>query len=176
MFGKKLPHHLVPIDPDNVANNDWVILLEASTIIGPAQERIRVARCAQEKKIVKKYDVLLRAKYFIVVEGFNPRIHALYFCPQLFGYDSEQNLVPLQGEEIGRLIAHALQGTVAERRPWYAPIEKSPEQPIINTAMLNEFDTLVIDSIAARPQPLLTDGTRTSAPDAQGTSGSLTVD
>ena len=39
MFGKKLPHHLVPIDPDNVANNDWVILLEASTIIGPAQER-----------------------------------------------------------------------------------------------------------------------------------------
>jgi hypothetical protein len=83
----------------------------------------------------------------------------------LFGYDSEQKLVPLQGEEIGRLIAHALQGTVTERRPWYEPIEKSPEKPIINTAMLKEFDTLVIDSI---PRPLLTDGTRTGAPDERG--------
>jgi hypothetical protein len=68
MFGKRLPHHLVPINPDNIANSDWVILLEAGTIVGPAQERIRVARCTQEKKIVKKYDVLLRRKYFIVVE------------------------------------------------------------------------------------------------------------
>jgi hypothetical protein len=24
-----------------------------------------------------------------VVEGYNPRIHALYFCPQLFRHDSE---------------------------------------------------------------------------------------
>jgi hypothetical protein len=153
-----------------------MILLEANTIVGPAQERIRVARCTKEKKIVKKYDVLLRAKYFIVVEGFNPRIHALYFCPQLFGYDSEQKLVPLQGEEIGRLIAHAFQGTVSESRPWYAPMEKSPDQPIINTAMLNEFDTLVMDSIATRPQPLLTDRTRSGAPDELGASGSLNVD
>jgi len=40
-----------------------------------------VARWMQERKIVKKHDIFLRTKYFIVVEGYNPRIHALYFCP-----------------------------------------------------------------------------------------------
>jgi hypothetical protein len=50
----------------------------------------------QEKKIVKKYNMFLRTKYFIVVEGYNPRIHALYFCPQLFRHDSGK-LVPLEG-------------------------------------------------------------------------------
>jgi hypothetical protein len=42
--------------------------------------------------------------------------------------------------------------------------------------MLNEFDTLVMDSVATGPRPLLTDGTRTGAPDELGASGSLTVD
>jgi hypothetical protein len=83
-----------------------VILLEAGTIIGPTPQRIRVARWMQEKKIVKKYDMFLRTKYFIVVEGYNPRIHALYFCPQLFRHDSGR-LVPLEGEEVGQFIARA---------------------------------------------------------------------
>ena len=83
---------LVPIHPDNisnkVSNKDWVILLEAGTITGPSPQRIRVARWMQERKIVKKRDIFLRVQYFIVVEGYNPRIHALYFCPQLFRHDS----------------------------------------------------------------------------------------
>ena len=103
-FRKKISNDMVPIHPDNVANKDWIILLEESTIIGPSPERIRVAGWLQEKKIVKKYDMFLRKRYFVVVEGYNPRIHALYFCPQLFRYDSGK-LVPLQGEEIGQLIA-----------------------------------------------------------------------
>ena len=103
-FRKNLSNDLVPIDPDNISNKDWVILLEAGTIIGPSPQRIRVARWMQEKKIVKKYDMFLRTKYFIVVEGYNPRIHALYFCPQLFRHDSGK-LVPLEGEDVGRLIA-----------------------------------------------------------------------
>jgi hypothetical protein len=78
---RKLSNDLVPVHPDNISNNDWVILLEAGTIIGPTPQRIRVARWMQEKKIVKKYDMFLRTKYFIVVEGYNPRIHALYCCP-----------------------------------------------------------------------------------------------
>ena len=78
---RKLSNDLVLVHPDNISNNDWVILLEAGTIIGPTPQRIRVARWMQEKKIVKKYDMFLRTKYFIVVEGYNPRIHALYFCP-----------------------------------------------------------------------------------------------
>jgi len=101
-FRRKLSNDLVRVHPDNISNNDWAILLEAGTIIGPTPQRIRVARWMQEKKIVKKYDMFLRTKYFIVVEGYNPRIHALYFCPQLFRHDSGR-LVPLEGEEVGQL-------------------------------------------------------------------------
>ena len=143
-FRKNTSNDLVPIHPDNISSNDWVILLEVGTIIGPSPQRIRVARWMQERKIVKKYDMFLRAKYFIVVEGFNPRIHALYFCPQLFRHDSDK-LVPLEGEEIGELIARAVEATAAERRPWYEPMERLPQQPLINTADLGEFDTLVVE-------------------------------
>ena len=99
-FRRKLSNDLVPVHPDNISNNDWAIFLEAGTIICPTPQRIRVARWMQEKKIVKKYDMF--PKYFIVVEGYNPRIHALYFCPQLFRHDSGR-LVPLEGEEVGQL-------------------------------------------------------------------------
>ena len=53
--------------------------------------------------------------------------------------------VPLQGDEIGRLIANALEGGIIERRPWYEPAEKLPDQPIISAPLHNEFDTLVVD-------------------------------
>jgi hypothetical protein len=105
---RKVPSHFVPIHPVNATSKDWVILLEAGTIVGPSTERLRVARSTLEKKIVKRYDLLLRVKHFLVVEGYDPRIHAVYFCPQLYKYDTDKKLVPLQGEEIGRLIAHSL--------------------------------------------------------------------
>jgi hypothetical protein len=104
----------------------------------------RVKDFARITQFSGKYDMFLRAKYFIVVEGFNPRIHALYFCPQLFRHDSDK-LVPLEGEEIGELIARAVEATAAERRPWYEPMERLPQQPLINTADLGEFDTLVVE-------------------------------
>jgi hypothetical protein len=129
-----------------------VILLEAGTITGPSPQRIRVARWMQEKKIVKKHDMFLRTKYFIVVEGYNPRIHALYFCPQLFCHDSGK-LVPLEGEDIGRLIARAVEASATERRPWYEPTEKLPREPLINSAMLREFDTLVVEMPARESLP-----------------------
>ncbi len=160
IFGNKASNHLVPIHSDNVTNRDWVILLEAGTIIGPSPEHVRVARATQEKRIVKKYDFLLRAHYFIVVEGYNPRIHALYFCPQLFRHDTDR-LVPLQGEEIGQLVAHAVEASVAERPPWYCPMERLPEQPAIRGVLMTEFDSLVVDlspkheNLPAATQPLL---------------------
>ena len=89
-------NYLVPIYSDNATTKDWAILLEAGTIVGPSPQRIRVAQSLQDKKIKRRYDILLRAKYFILVEGFNPRIHTLYFCPQLYRYDTERKLVPLQ--------------------------------------------------------------------------------
>lgn len=144
LFRKTLSNDLVPVHPDNSNNNDWVILLEAGTIIGPSPQRIRVARWMQEKKIVKKYDMFLRTKYFIAVEGYNPRIHALYFCPQLFRHDFGR-LVPLEGEEIGQLIACAVEASAIERCPWYEPMEKLPREPLINGSMVGEFDTLVVE-------------------------------
>ncbi|MGD0023040.1 MAG: hypothetical protein ABSC37_00235 [Xanthobacteraceae bacterium] len=150
IFRRKVPIHLIPIHPDHATNKDWVILLEASTIVGPSPERIRVARSTQERKIVKKYNLLLRAKHFLVVEGYNPRIHTVFFCPQLYRYESDKKLVPIQGEEIGRLIAQAHEGRVTERRPWYEPSEKLPDQPIISSPVLTEFDTVVVGMPSAR--------------------------
>jgi len=145
IFRRKVPNHLIPVRPDNAIKKDWVILLEAGTIVGPSPERLRVARCTQERKIVKKYSILLRVEHFLFVEGYDPRIHALYFCPQLYRYDPDKKLVPLQGDEIGRLVAQALEGGVTERRPWYGPMEKMPDEPIVSSSMQTEFDSVVVE-------------------------------
>jgi hypothetical protein len=87
---------------------------------------------------------------FLVVEGYDPRIHAVYFCPQLYKYDTDKKLVPLQGEEIGKLIAHAVEAGIRERRSWYEPSEKLPDQPIISTSIHEELDTLVVQMPDAR--------------------------
>jgi hypothetical protein len=145
LFRRKVPSHLIPIHPDNVTSKDWVILLEAGTIMGPSPERLRVARATQERKIAKKYSVWFRAQHFLVVEGYDPRIHAVYFCPQLYKYDSEKKLVPLQGDEIGRLVANALEGGIVDRRPWYQPADKLPDHPIISVPFQTDFDSLVVE-------------------------------
>jgi hypothetical protein len=69
-------------------------------------------------------------------------------------------LVPLEGEEIGQLIARAVEANATERRPWYEPMEKLPQERLINSAMLREYDTLVVemparDSLPAGSQQLL---------------------
>lgn len=150
LFRRKVPTHLIRLHPDNVRSKDWLILLEAGTIIGPSPERLRVARSTLERKIVRKYDPLLRAEHFLDVEGYDPRIHAVFFCPQLYKYDSDKRLVPLQGDEIGKLIAHSLESGINERQPWYGPSEKLPDQPIIDAPMKTELEALVVDMPVAR--------------------------
>jgi hypothetical protein len=145
LLRRKASLHLIPIHRDNTINKDWLILLEAATIVGPASERLRVARSTQERQIVKKYNIAFRAQYFLVVEGYNPRIHTLYLCPQLYRYDSDKKLVPLQGDEMGKLIAQSVESGVAQRRPWYQPGEALPDQPIVGAQSLPEFDTVVVD-------------------------------
>jgi hypothetical protein len=147
---RTVPSHYIWIHPDNVAKNDWIILLEAGTIVGPSAEKIRVAKATLERKIVKKYNILLRAQHFLVLEGYDPRIHTLYFCPQLYRFDSDNNLVALEGEEIGKLLAQTVQDGVAEKQPWYEPSNKLPSQPLIATTMNTDFDTVVVDRPVAR--------------------------
>src|SRR5258708_17236627 len=60
LFRGKVSSHLIRIHPDNATSKDWVILLEAGTIVGPSPERLRVARSTLERKIVKKYNIWLR--------------------------------------------------------------------------------------------------------------------
>ena len=63
--------------------------------------------------------------------------------------DSDKKLVPLPGEEIGKLIAQSIVG-VTKRRIWYEPSEKLPEQPTIGAPSPMEFDTVVVDMASAR--------------------------
>ena len=89
--------HLVPIHPENTKSKDWVVLLEASTIVGPSPERLRAASTTQDKKVVWRFKSW-RSQPFLVVEGDDSRIHVLYFCPQLYKLDGDNKLVPLPGE------------------------------------------------------------------------------
>ena len=150
MFRRSAPSHYIPVLPANADKKDWVIVLEAGTIVGPSPDRLRVARATQERKIVRKYNIFLRARHFLVVEGYDPRIQAVYFCPQLFRYDSDKKLIPLQGEEIGKLIANSLERGVTDRRPWYEPGDRMPEKPVISAPTHAEFDTVVVEMPPAR--------------------------
>ena len=150
IFRRRLPHHFVPIHADNAAAKDWLIVLEASTIVGPSPSKLRVARATQERSVVKKYNLLFKAKHYLVVEGYNPRIHTVYFCPQLYRYDADRKLVPLQGEEIGILIAQSIEGGLTDRRPWYEPSRPLPDRPIVSSPAADEFDTVVVEMPAAR--------------------------
>jgi hypothetical protein len=132
IFRRKVPHHYIPIHPDNVDTKNWIILLEAGTIVGPKAETLRVAKATLEKKTKKKYNIFLQKKHFLVLEGFDPRIHAVYFCPQLYRFDGNSTLVPLTGEEIGQLVAQSVQEGVVEKQPWYEALDKLPSKPILD--------------------------------------------
>lgn len=144
IFRRKVPRHYVPIHPDNITTNDWIILLEAGTIIGPSAEKLRVAAATLEKQIVTKYNIFLRKSHFLVLEGYDPRIHALYLCPQLYKFGSDNKLAPLTGEEIGTLLAQSVRDGVVEKRPWYEPSEKFPKAPIIASVTNANFESLVV--------------------------------
>ncbi|MGB7098164.1 MAG: hypothetical protein WBD95_05255 [Xanthobacteraceae bacterium] len=150
LLRKRNPYRYIPIHPDNVANRDWIILLEGGTVVGPRAERLRVALVTQERKIVKRWRSL-RRRHFLVVEDYDPRIHVLFFCPQLYQYDRHNQLAPLAGEEIGKYVADALKQKAAVRRTWYNPTERVPGEPVISIPMLCEFDTLVVDSPQLQP-------------------------
>ena len=142
---RTVPRHYIPIHPDNIPSKDWIVLLEAGTIVGRPREKLRVALATLERKIVTKYDLFLRKKHFLVVEGYDPRIHAIYFCPQLYRLDSNRKPVALSGEEIGKLLAQSVRDAVVEKQPWYEPSETFPVNPVISATNITNFDTLIVD-------------------------------
>jgi hypothetical protein len=154
IFKKKHRGSLVPINADNARTRDWLVLLEASTIVGPQRGKLRVALTTQERKLVKKLRLFRKTEQFLVVDGYDPRIHALYFCPQLYKND-EGALIPLSGDEIGQLMAQALEAGAIEKRPWYEPSDSVPEEPVIKHTGEMEFDSLVVDTPVSPKAPAL---------------------
>jgi hypothetical protein len=151
VFNRKVPRHYIPVHPDNVESKDWIVLLEVGTLVGRSVDMLRVAITTLERKIVTKYDVFLRKKYFLVVEGYDPRIHALFFCPQLYRLDSDHEPVALNGEEIGQTLAQSFRNGVSQKQPWYEPAESLPADPIIAAgASANADGSAVAQSAALR--------------------------
>jgi hypothetical protein len=54
LFGRRPVSHFVPIHPDNARKRDWIILLEAGTIVGKPRNKLRVAQTTFDRKIVKR--------------------------------------------------------------------------------------------------------------------------
>ena len=145
IFNRKVPRHYIAIHPDNITTKDWIVLLEAGTIVGRSAEKLRVATATLERKIVTKYNIFLRKRHFLVLEGYDPRIHALYFCPQLYKLDSDSKPVALDGEEIGKLLANSVRDGVVERQPWYEPSETLPTEPRVAPTVKTSFDSLIVE-------------------------------
>jgi hypothetical protein len=150
IFSRRDRHHLIPLHRDNAGKKDWLIMLEANTIVGPEQQSFRVAWATQDRRVVRPLTSLW-PQLFLVVEGYDPRIHVLFFCPQLYKYGRDGALVPLRGEEIGDFIAQAIADKAAKRRPWYDPMEPVPNRPLVAATMLEEFDTLLVEAPALAP-------------------------
>ncbi len=159
-FRRKSRRQLIPLHRDNAMNEDWLVILEANTIVGPHREPLRVACATRERKVVKRLRSF-KLQLFLSVEHYDPRIHVMFFCPQLYQYDKDGELVPLRSDEIGRFIARALDDKTAAGRPWYGPMQSLPARRLIAEPMLDDYDTLLVDSPPT--QPLL------SAPNAEVT-------
>jgi hypothetical protein len=149
-FRRKKRRHLIPLHRDNARSDDWLLILEANTIVAPHREALRVACATRERKIVTRFRSF-KPQQFLLVEGYDPRIHVLFFCPQLYRYDNDGTLVPMRSDEIGRFVARALDDKTALRRPWYDPRRSLSGRPLLAETMLDDYDTLLVESPPTQP-------------------------
>jgi hypothetical protein len=63
--------------------------------------------------------------------------------------DADNKAVPLEGEEIGKLLAQSVRDGVVGKQPWYEPSETLPSEPIISAAMKTNFDSLIVEESTA---------------------------
>jgi hypothetical protein len=75
--------NLVPVNADNANTRDWLVLLEASTIVGHERGKLRVALVTQERKLVKKRRLFRKPEHFLVVDGFDPNSRVVFLSPTL---------------------------------------------------------------------------------------------
>jgi hypothetical protein len=108
-FRRKNRRHLIPVHRDNARSDDWLVILEANTIVSPHREALRVACATRERNLVTRL-----------------------------------------------------------RRPWYDPRRSLPGRPLVAETMLDDYDTLLVESPPA--QPLL------SAPVGEEADSGLTVE
>lgn len=148
MFGRQRGN-LVPVHKDNANTNDWLVLLEAATVVGQQRDKLRVALTTKERRMVKRRRLFRKSEHFLIIDGYDPRIHALYFCPQLYK-NEDGELVALSGQEIGQLMAKALEAGALEKPPWYEPSDGPPNGPVIKSTPEMELDTLVVDTPTAK--------------------------
>jgi hypothetical protein len=79
---------------------------------------------------------------------FSGRNISWFWTGTILGADNK--LVRLEGDEIGRLVAQAVQDGVTKKRPWYEPSEKLPDEPVITSSRQPDFETLVVEQPAER--------------------------
>jgi hypothetical protein len=116
-----------------------------ATIVGQESDKLRVALTTRDRKLVTKRRLFRKPEHFLVLDEYDPRIHALYFCPQLYK-NEDGSLVPLSGPEIGHLMAQALEAGAIEKSPWYEPADGVPKDPVVKAGPGMEFDSLVVDA------------------------------
>jgi len=150
IFRRRNPHRLLPLHADNALTSDWIVLLEANTIVDGSGKRLRVARVTQSRKIVRRLWPGY-SRLYLEIDDYDPRVHVLILCPQLYKHDAEGRIVPLRAGEIGTFIARALDRKANVRNPWYSADSPLPDYPIINEALLDEYDTLMADPRLAPP-------------------------
>ena len=84
IFTKTSQGTLVPIHPDNAKTKDWVVLLEAATILGQSRDKLRVALTTYKRKLVRKKKLFQKPRYFLVVDGYHPGIpRTIFLSPAL---------------------------------------------------------------------------------------------
>jgi hypothetical protein len=79
-FRRKSRRHLIPLHRDNARNEDWLVILEANTIVGPHREALRVACATRARKVVKRFRSL-KSQLFLLVEHYDPRTPCAVFLP-----------------------------------------------------------------------------------------------
>ena len=75
--------NLVPVNADNANTRDWLVLLEASTIVGHERGKLRVALVTQERKFVKNVGCFAKRNISSSSTDSSSNTRAVFLSPTL---------------------------------------------------------------------------------------------